>query len=149
MNDVGSAPSPMCPSWMENTGIASTAITATPDTRNVHGRRATRCAYVCQVPCGSTPGSVSATGFRTRQRSIRPPASPSSAGTRVSAPRTAETTVTAAASPSLAMNETPEADSPASATITVQPDTSTARPLVEVACPAARTGSVPFIRSCR
>lgn len=41
--------------------------------------------------------------------------------------------MTAAATPSLAMNETPDADSPARATITVQPETSTARPLVEVA----------------
>ena len=35
------------------------------------------------------------------------------------------------------MNETPETDRPARATITVQPETSTARPLVAMARPAA------------
>ncbi|BFO17755.1 hypothetical protein SHKM778_41430 [Streptomyces sp. KM77-8] len=67
----------------------------------------------------------------------------------MSAPATAETTVTAAASPSLEMKETPDTDRPARAMITVQPETSTDRPLVDVACPAAPTGSPPSIRSCR
>lgn len=57
--------------------------------------------------------------------------------------------MTAAASPSFAMNETPDTDSPARAMITVQPETRTARPLVAVAPPAARTGSFPSIRLWR
>src|SRR5690606_40782370 len=67
VSDVGSAPSPMWPSCMENTGIARTAMVTTPAARNCHGLRATRCAYRCQVPWASAPGSasVSATGFRT------------------------------------------------------------------------------------
>lgn len=47
------------------------------------------------------------------------------------------------------MKETPETDRPARAMITVQPETSTARPLVAVERPAAWTGSAPSMRFCR
>ncbi len=62
---------------------------------------------------------------------------------------TAVITVTAAAAPSLPMKLTRETYRPASATMTVQPDTRTARPLVATARPAARTGSAPSITSWR
>lgn len=71
------------------------------------------------------------------------------AGTRVSAAMTAVTTVKAAARPSLPMKLTPETHRPERAMMTVQPETSTARPLVVVARPAESAGSCPFMRFWR
>lgn len=91
----------------------------------------------------------SATGCLTRNLSMRRPARPSSAGTSVTAPSTAVTTVTAAATPSFPMKLTCDTYRPASATMTVQPETSTARPLVATARPAAVTASAPSITCWR
>lgn len=65
------------------------------------------------------------------------------------APSTAVATVTIAATPSLPMKLTRETESPASAIATVQPETITARPLVDTDLPAASTGSTPSISSWR
>lgn len=77
------------------------------------------------------------------------PTSPRIAGTSVSAPSTAVTTVTAAATPSLPMKLMPDTHRPQRAMITVQPESSTARPLVAAAEPAAATGSAPSMRFWR
>lgn len=44
VNDLGSAPSPMWPSWMKSSGNARTSSTRTPPVRNHQGRLSTRCA---------------------------------------------------------------------------------------------------------
>ena len=80
---------------------------------------------------------------------MRRPASPSSAGTRVTAPAAAVTTPKTAASPSRPTNVMPEAYRPSMATATVPAASSTARPLVVVQNPAASTGSAPSMICCR
>ncbi len=136
----------MWPNRMDSTGTASTSATSTPPTRYSHGRRRTRAACRCHTP--SVP-TGSATGRRTRTRSMRRPASPSSAGTRVIAAAAATTTVLPAATPSCPMNVIPDAYSPHSAMTTVVAAMITARPLDAAVRAAASTGSAPSSSACR
>ena len=87
--------------------------------------------------------AVSATGRLTAYWSICLPMRPRPAGTRVSAPAAATTTVNTAAKPSWPMKVIPEAYRPSRAIDTVAAAISTDWPLVATVRPAAATGVTP------
>ena len=80
---------------------------------------------------------------------MRRPASPSRAGTRVSALTAPTATPIAAATPRVPRKPIPEAYRPSMAMITVTAAISTARPLVDMVRPAASAGSAPSMICCR
>ncbi len=81
--------------------------------------------------------------WRSRRGSTLNGAKPSSAGTSVSAMRTATATVPEAARPILVSSGTFTTDRPASAMMTVRPAKTTAEPAVPTARPAASSRSRP------
>ncbi|CAM5553226.1 hypothetical protein SGLAM104S_03167 [Streptomyces glaucescens] len=74
----------------------------------------------------------------------RPPAKPNSAGSRVTATRTAISTVAAALRPITVRKGMRTTASPTSAMITVVPANTTALPAVPTARPADSRGSMPW-----
>ena len=84
-----------------------------------------------------------------RPRSTLPPRAVSSAGTTVTEPIIATATTMIAPTPSDVKMRPPAKNMPAMATMTVKPETSTARPEVAAAVSTAVLWSAPLARSSR
>ena len=84
-----------------------------------------------------------------RPRSTRSPSHAIIAGSTVSEPMMATATTRIVPMPKLRKTELPARNMPAMATITVRPETSTARPEVAAATASAERLSRPAVRSSR
>ncbi|OUE29465.1 hypothetical protein BFL35_14755 [Clavibacter michiganensis] len=98
-------------------------------------------AFAASPGCAARPASAAAA--RSRFRSTRVPARPSTAGVSVMATSTATSTHTAPTVPISARNGTPVMLRARSATITVDPANTTAVPEVPVASPIDSRTPVP------
>ncbi len=143
---AGSADSKLLAGFSSSAGSASVPSRHTAVTSETTGRRVTVCASRAQTP---------ARGARRRPRngmrplSMRSPSSASVAGRTVSDPITAIRTTTIVASAIEVNTARPVNSSPASATITITPETTIARPTVAVVASSAACGPLPARRSSR
>ena len=117
-------------------------------TSEASGRRVTAPAIRAQAVRPAGRGRRRSARGR-RPRSIRSPSSASIAGSTVSEPSTAIATTSIVARPIEMNTALPESSSPASATITVRPETRIARPTVADAASSAAAGPRPARRSSR
>ncbi len=149
--EVGLDSSPGIPNRSAVAGIASAPSSTTPRVRTAIGRRSTNRAH--RVPPRPRDFSPAPTGSRAVRRAERDNTfsgtNPRTAGTRVSATRTATTTATTAASPILVSIGMPTTARPARAMTTVRPANATAEPAVPTASATASTADRPCDRSSR
>ena len=150
VDDGGSWPASEDPSRSPSTGIARATMTTSAPAAS-----GTRCRCTVTAQRGQKPSSFGSCGPSSASRrrsffdSARIPISPSSAGTSVTAALATVATTSADARPTPLRKLTPSTSSPSSATMTVPPANSTARPDVFIARSQAALGSRPALSALR
>ena len=145
---VGSDESSGMPNCTRRNGVASTSRNTVPSPTASQGRLDIRLAKRPQnVVRGSTSGSSLPKG--RRNRSIFPPANPSSIGSIVEAATIIVPTPMAAARPRVCTNGMGTNTRPRRATHTVRPANSDALPAEAMARPTASWGSCPSAMKAR
>ena len=129
--------------------MASTAMTAAAVTAKTAGLRSTVPDQRAHSPAEPGAGAPAASRRRCRRLSTRIPNTPSSAGSRVTAASTVNTTVSAEATARPFRKLTPRTRMPSSAMHTVLPANRTARPEVSMALTAASSGVSPACKPRR
>ncbi len=144
---AGSADSNELAGLSSSAGIASVPSRHTAVTSETTGRRVTVRASRAQAPARGVARRRRRNGMRPL--SMRSPSSASVAGRTVSDPITAIRTTTIVARAIEVNTARPVNSRPASATITITPETTIARPTVAVVATSAACGPLPARRSSR